>query len=624
MRIYIIFFLLLNTLLLGSDSAFNIKILNKINLLNYEMSQSVDESLKKRLNDEKDALVEYFLEKLEDGDFTTINKNNQEEKYISDLLELRDAQAKGDKLAILIAQMKLQTVHMERTFETLLVTVKEYSNSLKPLKDYRELFVKYSETMIFSNKKYKIIYEKILKKSEITQKEQEFLNIYNHYIDRQNVYSEIFYAIAARTIETLSTNTILTSLEIDNLITYFNALDELSTLNDRVKEYFKISVGQLLVSIMFIVFIVIFKKIVIDTILFILDKLFKKKSTDSQIKLNTYLDNSLRVPFRYFLYVVAIDISLRILFMSVDNENIVSYFMLIYILILIWASFRLINNFVVMYSNNMLQNYPNVRGEMINFFVNFLKSFVIIVGFLVIFSNLGYDVSGVIASLGIGGLAVAFAARETISNIFGSISVILDNTFTQGDWIVADGAEGTVVDIGMRTTKIRTFDNSMIYVPNSIMASSKVKNWNKRVVGRRIYMHLGATYSSSPQDLKNAVDQIKEMLVQHDGVADDNFQEEKSYSRKMSRVVSSDMEYGVKKTLFVHVDKFSESSIDIMVYCFSKSVVWGEWLKVKEDVMYKIMDIFEKNNLSFAFPSQSIYLNNEDEKPLQIQQGEPQ
>ena len=134
-------------------------------------------------------------------------------------------------------------------------------------------------------------------------------------------------------------------------------------------------------------------------------------------------------------------------------------------------------------------------------------------------------------------------------------------------------------------------------------------------------MHLGATYSSDPIDLKNAVEDIKNMLIDHPGIADGSFEEEKNYSRKMSKFVSSDMEFGIKKTLFVHVDNFSESSIDIMVYCFSKSVMWGDWLGVKEDIIYKIIDIFKKNNLSFAFPSQSLYLNNENELPLKIEQG---
>ncbi|MBL0708176.1 MAG: mechanosensitive ion channel family protein [Sulfurimonas sp.] len=441
------------------------------------------------------------------------------------------------------------------------------------------------------------------------------MNIYDNFIDRKKLYQEIFFIISDKTVSMLKANTIITKLGLDEFIGYFNSLEKLQDLDTFAQKYFRVSIGQIVVSFMFFVLVVLFKKLVVDTLLFSFTKVLYKgiKDSSKNERFRNYMDSSLRLPIRYILYLIALDISLRILFMSIDNGEVINYFTLLYILIFIWGAFRLINNFVLMYSDDVLVNYPNIRGEMINFFVNFFKLFVLVVGLLIIFSSLGYDVSGVIASLGIGGLAVAFAARETIANIFGSISLILDNTFTQGDWIVMDEAEGTVVDIGMRSTKIRTFDNAMIYVPNSEVASAKVKNWSRRMIGRRIYMKIGATYSSKPSDLKNAIDEIKEMLVNHPQIADSNFNEdEKNLSLVKTKVVSANLEYGIIKTLLVNLDELSDSSINIMIYCFSKSVIWSEWLEVKEDVVFKIMEIFEKNNLSFAFPSQSVYIEEND------------
>lgn len=588
-------------------------------MLNEEEESSSDASTKERLKLEKVELINYFLEKLDRGDFTIINQNSREESYINNLRKLKKARDNNDRLEILIIQMQLSIVLMERNFETFLVTINEYDNSLKPIDDYRDIFIKYSESMIFSNMFYKITYDKIIKKSNMTPQEEDFLHVYDNFKDRKSVYQEIFFIISDRTISTLGANTIITQLGLDEIIEYFNSLDYFQELDILAKQYFKVSIGQIFVSFIFLIIVFLFKKIVVDTLLFSFNKLFHKssKDNDENIRFNNYIDNSLRAPIRYLLYLIAIDISLRILFMSIDNKDVVSYFNLLYILILVWGAFRLINNFVIVYSDDVLVNYPNIRGEMINFFVNFFKAFVMIIGLLIVFSNLGYDISGVIASLGIGGLAVAFAARETIANIFGSISLILDNIFTQGDWIVIDGAEGTVVDIGMRSTKIRTFDNSMIYVPNAIVASAKVRNWSRRMIGRRIYMKLSATYSSNPQDLKNAVDEIREMLIDHPWIVDSKFNEdEKNLSLKKTKVVSANHEYGILKTLLVYLDELSDSSVNIMVYCFSKSVVWAEWLEVKEDVIYKIMEIFEKNNLSFAFPSQTIYVEDNDLDPI--------
>ena len=580
-------------------------------MLNEQEENTSDLSTKKRLRLKKIELINYFFEKLDNGYFKSINKSNRKKLYRKYSDELKQANNEGDSVNILNAKMQLNIILMEENFRTLLISIKEYDHSLRPIDDYKNLFIAYSEAMTFSDRLYKRTYEKIIKKSEQSLKEEVFLRTYDNFEDKKYVYQEIFFLISDRTLSKLKTNSVITELGLDEIIGYFNNDDNFEKLDVLSREYFKLSIGQIFVTFIFLAIVFLFKKIIIDTLLFGFSKFFFRNTRNNgkTKKLNNYLDLSLRLPLKYILYVIAIDVSQRILFMSIDNEDVVSYFSLIYILIFVWGAFRLINNFILIYSDEVLINYPNIRGEMINFFVNFFKVFVVIIGLLIVFSDLGYDVSGVIASLGIGGLAVAFAARETIANVFGSISLILDNIFTQGDWIVIDSAEGTVVDIGMRSTKIRTFDNSMIYIPNSIVASAKIKNWSRRMIGRRIYMKIGTTYSVNTEDLKNAVNEIREMLINHPQIADINFSvDEKNLSLKKTKVVSTNLEYGIIKTLLVYLDELSDSSINIMVYCFSKSVIWSEWLEVKEDVIYKIMEIFKKNNLSFAFPSQSIYI----------------
>ena len=184
--------------------------------------------------------------------------------------------------------------------------------------------------------------------------------------------------------------------------------------------------------------------------------------------------------------------------------------------------------------------------------------------------------------------------------------------FSQGDWIAVDGKEGTVVEIGLRVTKLRTFDNALIAIPNAVLANQDVKNWNKRSLGRRIKMHVGVKYDSKRENIQNAIAEIHDMLDKHPGIATKNT--EHSYaksSKKFRAVVSKDDEEGVKKTLLVYLDEFGDSSINILIYCFSKSVRWQEWLEVKQDVMFNIMNILEKNSLEFAFPSISLYHENE-------------
>ncbi|MBN2824526.1 MAG: mechanosensitive ion channel, partial [Campylobacterales bacterium] len=169
--------------------------------------------------------------------------------------------------------------------------------------------------------------------------------------------------------------------------------------------------------------------------------------------------------------------------------------------------------------------------------------------------------------------------------------------------------EGTVVEIGIRSTTIRTFDNALISVPNLTLSNNSVKNWSKRLIGRRIKMHLGVTYTSNFDDIKNAIEDIKEMLLHHPEIATTNTQL-KAHKEKSLRLISKEDARGVKTTLLVYLDSFGDSSINIMVYCFSRSVNWVDYLEVKQDVMFKIADIFKKNNLEFAFPSMSLYMPN--------------
>ena len=268
--------------------------------------------------------------------------------------------------------------------------------------------------------------------------------------------------------------------------------------------------------------------------------------------------------------------------------------------------------FDYMVKKGELQN-KQLRQELINLILSIIKAVIVIVAISMLLVRMGVNITGVIASLGIGGLAVALAAQNTLSNFFGLLKIIFDNSFSQGDWIETKDAEGTVVEIGFISTMIRTFDNAMITVPNATLANNPLKNWSKRTVGRRIKMEVGVTYGSRREDVTAAVEEIRDMLLEHPGIATPKKVDRESIVRKRSRrekkLVSLEDKYGIKTTLLVYLDEFADSSINILVYCYSKSVVWQEWLEVKQDVLLKIWEILEKHNLEFAFPSESIYFD---------------
>lgn len=262
-------------------------------------------------------------------------------------------------------------------------------------------------------------------------------------------------------------------------------------------------------------------------------------------------------------------------------------------------------NAIAVVKMEQLQQSESVRNEVVNLGLKLMNGLLGLIALIFILNMLNVDLTAILSGLGIGGVAVALAAKDTIANFFGSLSILLGDLFEQGDWIAVDNMEGTVVEIGLRATTIRTFDNALIAIPNFQLADNGIKNWSRRTMGRRIKMQIGVTYESDMKDVKKAIAEIKEMLQNHPDIATEKT-EYASSERQMKLVSKEDLK-GIKRTIMVYLDEFGSSSINVLVYCFSRSVVWAEWHEVKEDVMFKIADILKENHLEFAYPTMMIH-----------------
>ena len=218
---------------------------------------------------------------------------------------------------------------------------------------------------------------------------------------------------------------------------------------------------------------------------------------------------------------------------------------------------------------------------LIPFFSKMVKLIIISLAFVAIASRWGYDVNGFVAGLGLGGLAFALAAKDLLANIFSGIILITDKPFSNGDWIQTSDIEGTVQDINFRSTKIKRFDNSLIIVPNSILANAPITNFTKRTM-RRITFTLNVKYDTSSKQLKNCIAKIQALLVKHPGVD--------------------------KETMAVKFDSFGDSALSIFVYFFTTTIVWDDYLNIKQDVNFKIMEILEEEEVQIALPSTRIYI----------------
>jgi MscS family membrane protein len=327
----------------------------------------------------------------------------------------------------------------------------------------------------------------------------------------------------------------------------------------------------------------------------------------------SYIINSISGVFSVLIVVITLDVIATIYAGFMDTESMNRAFDILYTILTTYLIQRLISAGATL-KIEQLRRSEYLRHEVINLAMRVINIVIYLIGLIVILNLFNVDLSAILSGLGIGGFAVAFAAKDTIANFFGSVSILMGDLFEQGDWIAVDSYEGTVVEIGLRATTIRTFDNAMIAIPNFKLVDNGLKNWSKRQLGRRIKMHIGVTYESDFNDIKKAVDEIREMLVEHKDIA--NNTQEMLHSERYSRLVSKEDFKGIKRTMLVYMDRFSDSSIDILVYCYSKSVIWNEWLEIKEDVMYKIAKILEKNNLSFAYPAMTVHYTESENKLL--------
>ena len=212
-----------------------------------------------------------------------------------------------------------------------------------------------------------------------------------------------------------------------------------------------------------------------------------------------------------------------------------------------------------------------------------LRVSVLITGVLMVMQALGFTISGVLAFGGIGGIAVGFAARDLLANFFGALMIFMDRPFAVGDWIRSPDKEieGTVEEVGWRLTRIRTFDQRPLYVPNSTFATLTVEN-PSRMLNRRIHETIGLRYDDLDA-MPAVVSEVEDMLKRHS---------------KIDQAA----------TLMVNFITFGPSSLDFFIYAFTRTTVWEEYHKVKQDVLLKVAQIIERHGAEIAFPTQTLHL----------------
>ena len=251
----------------------------------------------------------------------------------------------------------------------------------------------------------------------------------------------------------------------------------------------------------------------------------------------------------------------------------------------VWSAMRLTDLVAEHLQSKAENTQTKIDDLLIPLIRKSVKIFIFAVGLIYIANSLNIEILPLLTGLGIGGLAVAFAAKDTIENFFGSIAVIVDHPFEVGDWILVDGAEGTVEEIGFRSTRIRTFYNSIITVPNATLVRAKVDNFGRRKY-RRFKTHIAIAYDTNPDTIEAFCEGVRELIRVH------------PYTRK---------DY-----YHVWLHQMGDHSLNVLLYMFLETPDWQTELRERQRLLLDIIRLANKLKVEFAFPTQTLHLRQDD------------
>lgn len=287
-------------------------------------------------------------------------------------------------------------------------------------------------------------------------------------------------------------------------------------------------------------------------------------------------------PLQWFFIFIGLYVAI-VYYPKIDHTTplLIKWLKSIFVILFSWGLVNLVST-----SSNLflfLKEKTNIHIDeiLIPFLSRALQFVIIMIAFSIVLQEFDYHIGGLITGLGIGGLAISLAAKDALANLFGGVIIVTEKPFTIDDWIMTPSVEGMVEDISFRSTKVRTFEQALVVVPNATLANEAITNWSK-MGKRQIYFNLRITYSTPRLTIEKVKNEIEAVLYGHEGIH--------------------------KETIIVTANEFKDNGIDIMIYCFTKATNWDEHLAVREEVNLNILDIIEEQDAQIAIPTQKLYV----------------
>lgn len=311
----------------------------------------------------------------------------------------------------------------------------------------------------------------------------------------------------------------------------------------------------------------------------VISKIARKFTEKTKGKLDDILINSLEQPVVVAVTLWGFSIGYQFLTFSKKFDGYMQKaFFLAVAINVTWLLARLVDSLIREYLIPLTEKTEsNFDNQLMPILQKGTRSIIWMMGIIIGLNNAGYDVNALIAGLGIGGIALAMAAKDTISNVFGGMMVFIDKPFRINERIKIDGYDGTVVEIGLRCTRIKTLEGRIVTVPNNKFTGNEVENVTVEPT-RKVVLNLGLTYDTKPDRVQFAISQLKEIAANHEFV-DENY--------------------------LVSFNGFNDSSLNILFIYYIKKE--GDILNTQTDMSLEILSRFNNHNLEFAFPTQTVH-----------------
>lgn len=354
-------------------------------------------------------------------------------------------------------------------------------------------------------------------------------------------------------------------------------MEQLAELWDRV---ISIQIVDIIIAIGIIVFFRIFS----GTFSYMILRLFKIKSKKAkEIKESAFFK-----PLKVFFIILGIYLAIVFLRipLQINNQVMDVVTKIFKIISVIEIALGLANSFTTksILGRKMRKSLSKKMDDtMFDFVLKITRVLIYVIAIFLVLAILEINLTGLIAGLGLGGVIVTLAAQDTAKNLFGGLVIFIDKPFSVGDWIQMDSYEGTIEDITFRTTRIRTFENALVNVPNAIIADASVTNWSK-MEKRRYKTNLCVELDTPLEKLELLKTKIEKMLQERESVYDDS--------------------------IIVRFDQITDNGINVLIYTYTNSVDYTSYLKEVEDINIKIMKILREEQIELAYDTKTVYVKN--------------